>query len=53
MGYSGMEGTYTIILNNLHQPPLTGNLQDEHGKVGKLAAVASFNMHMGYRDKED
>jgi len=37
----------------LHQPPLAGNLQDENGKAGKLAVVASFNMHMGYRDKED
>ena len=41
------------MLSNLHRPPLEGNLQNEHGKAVKSAAVASYNMLMGYRDKED
>ena len=51
--YNGMEGTQTSIPSNLHWPPLEGNLQDEHGKARKPAAVGSYNMYMGYRDKED
>ena len=45
--YSGLEGT--IILSNLHQPPLERNLQYECGKAAKSAAVANYSMLMGYR----